>query len=57
MSAGLSTNNGLWGGFAGLWDGIVGLSPGDAAPVGTWILLTGFWSDSGVWDDTAFWID
>jgi hypothetical protein len=28
-----------------------------ATPVGDWILTTGFWADSGVWDDTASWID
>lgn len=22
-----------------------------------WILVTGFWNDSGVWDDSATWID
>ena len=26
-------------------------------PIGTWILATGFWNDSGVWIDSSFWID
>ena len=25
--------------------------------VSNWILATGFWSDSGEWDDTDVWID
>ncbi len=27
------------------------------AAASAWLLLTGLWNDSGVWDDTANWID
>lgn len=30
---------------------------GDSASVGTWILATGIWNDSGTWDDLNNWID
>lgn len=26
-------------------------------PSGDWILTTGFWADSGTWDDNAVWMD
>ena len=25
--------------------------------ISNWVLLTGFWNDSGVWEDDAIWID
>lgn len=34
-----------------------GHKPPVTAPSGDWILATGFWADSGVWDDTSTWID
>jgi hypothetical protein len=26
-------------------------------PPSDWILLSGFWNDAGIWEDTATWID
>lgn len=30
---------------------------GGGGSPGAWLLATGFWADSGVWDDSANWID
>lgn len=30
---------------------------GGFLPTDNWILITSFWSDTGVWIDTDFWID
>ena len=32
-------------------------APGGGGGGSNWILAAGFWNDSGVWDDTANWID